>query len=165
MSIAARIAPCLWFDHQAEEAARAYTAIFPNSSVVDVARYGRVGREIHGRAEGSVMTVRFALDGQPFTAINGGPLYTFSEAVSLQVFCDTQAEVDHYWERLGAGADPAAQRCGWLKDRFGLSWQVVPRVLLEMLQGAPSARRERATAAMLAMTTLDIAALRAAFGR
>src|SRR5438128_10597497 len=118
-----KVAPCLWFDNEAEEAARFYTGIFQNSKVVGMNRYGEAGREIHGRPAGSVMTVSFELDGQAFTALNGGPLFKFNEAVSLQVFCDTQQEVDHYWSKLGQGGDEKARQCGWLKDRYGLSWQ------------------------------------------
>jgi predicted 3-demethylubiquinone-9 3-methyltransferase (glyoxalase superfamily) len=121
MGLAQKIVPCLWFDDQAEEAAGFYTAIFPNSRIVAVTRYSDVGREIHGREPGSVMTVEFDVDGHSFTALNGGPLFKFSEAISLQVFCDTQAEIDYYWERLSDGGDPKAQQCGWLKDRYGLS--------------------------------------------
>ncbi|HET7110500.1 MAG TPA: VOC family protein, partial [Gemmatimonadales bacterium] len=120
------IAPCLWFDDQAEDAAAFYISIFPNSKIVSVARYGEAGKETHGRPPGSVMVVEFELNGQPFTALNGGPVFTFNEAVSFQLYCETQEELDRYWEKLGAGGDPKAQVCGWLKDKFGLSWQVVP---------------------------------------
>src|SRR5688500_13547858 len=133
MQIAQRIVPCLWFDDQAEQAAAFYTGIFPSSKIVKVTRYGKAGHDIHGRPAGSVMTVAFELDGQPFTALNGGPLFTFNEAVSLQIMCDTQEEVDHYWARLSQGGDPAAQACGWLKDKYGVSWQVVMRDLAEMV--------------------------------
>ena len=154
-----RIAPCLWFDHQAEEAARFYTGIFPNSRIVQVTRYGRAGFELHGRPEGSVMTVEFELDGQNFTALNGGPVFRFNEAISLQVDCETQAEVDHYWDRLSAGGDPAAQQCGWLKDKYGVSWQVVPAVLQRMLKSADATFSEAVMSALLQMKKLDIAAL------
>src|SRR5262245_39797776 len=112
-----RISPCLWFDDQAEEAARFYTGIFKNSSIVGISRYGEAGREIHGRPPGSVMTVAFELDGQSFTALNGGPTFKFNEAISLVVNCATQQEVDYYWEKLSAGGDPNAQQCGWLHGR------------------------------------------------
>jgi predicted 3-demethylubiquinone-9 3-methyltransferase (glyoxalase superfamily) len=121
MQIVQRITPCLWFDHQAEEAAAFYIAIFSNSRIGRISRYGKEGFEIHGRLAGSVMTVEFELDGQAFTALNGGPMFRFNEAVSFQVQCETQAEVDYYWERLAEGGDETAQQCGWLKDRFGLS--------------------------------------------
>jgi len=156
------IAPCLWFDRQAEEAARLYTDIFENSRILRVTHYGPVGQEFHGQKPGTVMTVDFELDGQRFTALNGGPHFKFNEAISLQVFCDTQEEVDHYWNRLSAGGDPKAQQCGWLKDRYGLSWQVVPRVLIQLVADPDSARSQRATAAMLKMKKFDIEKLKAA---
>lgn len=162
MSIATRIRPCLWFDDQAEEAARFYTGIFPNSRIVNVTRYGEAGFEIHRRPAGSVMTVVFELDGQRFTALNGGPIFTFNEAVSLEIHCATQEEVDHYWERLSEGGDPAAQQCGWLKDRFGLSWQVIPEGMDELFADEQSAGAQRAMEAMLRMKKLDIAELRRA---
>ena len=121
-----KIVPCLWFDSQAEEAAKYYTGIFKNSKITNVSHYTEAGREIHGRKAGSVMTVAFELDGQPFTALNGGPDFKFNEAISFQVICETQKEIDHYWDKLSQGGDPKAQQCGWLKDKFGLSWQVVP---------------------------------------
>ena len=158
-----RITPCLWFDDQAEDAARYYTAIFPNSRITKTTRYGEAGQEIHGRPPGSVMVVEFELDGNVFTGLNGGPHFTFNEAVSFQVFCKDQAEIDYYWERLGAGGDPKAQQCGWLKDRYGLSWQVVPRIMIEYLTTDNQAGRERAFAAMMQMGKLDIAALKKAF--
>lgn len=158
-----RIAPCLWFDHQGEEAARYYTGIFPNSRIVSIARYGEAGREIHRRPAGSVMTVTFELDGQRFTALNGGPVFTFNEALSLQVFCETQEEVDYYWDRLTAGGDPKAQQCGWLKDRFGVSWQVVPGLAEELLNDPTSPNSQRAFQAVMQMKKPDIAALRRAY--
>jgi predicted 3-demethylubiquinone-9 3-methyltransferase (glyoxalase superfamily) len=121
MKLARTITPCLWFDNQAEEAAAFYIAIFSNSRIGRISRYGKEGFEIHGWLAGSVMTVEFELDGQAFTALNGGPMFRFNEAVSFQVQCETQAEVDYYWERLAEGGDETAQQCGWLKDRFGLS--------------------------------------------
>jgi predicted 3-demethylubiquinone-9 3-methyltransferase (glyoxalase superfamily) len=159
MQIAQRIAPCLWFDHQAEEAARFYVSVFKNSKIVSVSRYSKAGREIHGRPPGSVMTVAFELAGQSFTALNGGPAFTFNEALSLQVYCDTQEEVDYYWEKLSKGGDPKAQQCGWLKDKYGLSWQVVPKVLLEMLKDHDSPTAEQAMDAMLRMKKIDIGEL------
>jgi predicted 3-demethylubiquinone-9 3-methyltransferase (glyoxalase superfamily) len=163
MSPTTNIAPCLWFDDQGEEAARFYTAVFPNSKIVAVTRYSEVGQEIHGRKPGSVMTVEFVLNGQAFTALNGGPLFKFNEAVSFQVFCDTQEEIDHYWDRLSEGGDPKAQQCGWLKDKFGVSWQVVPRGMAEMLKDSQSEPAKRAMAAVLRMKKLDLAALRKAY--
>jgi predicted 3-demethylubiquinone-9 3-methyltransferase (glyoxalase superfamily) len=157
------IRPCLWFDSQAEEAARFYAGIFKNSRIKSISRYGEAGHEVHGRPAGSVMTVEFELDGQPFTALNGGPLFKFSEAISLQVDCKTQGEINYYWEKLSAGGDPQAQVCGWLKDRYGLSWQIVPAMLAEMVRDPGSQKGQRAFAAMLKMKKLDIAALRRAY--
>ena len=157
-----RISPCLWFDDQAEQAVAFYTGIFPNSRIVKIARYGKVGYEIHKRPAGSVMTIAFELDGQSFTALNGGPIFKFSEAVSLQVNCDTQKEIDDYWTRLSAGGDEKAQQCGWLKDRYGLSWQIVPDIMDELFTNENSPGTQRATEAMLKMKKIDIAALRRA---
>jgi predicted 3-demethylubiquinone-9 3-methyltransferase (glyoxalase superfamily) len=159
MPVTQRIAPCLWFDQEAEEAAKFYTSVFPNSRIVETSRYGEAGREVHGRAPGSVMTVAFELDGQPFTALNGGPVFTFNEAISLQVSCETQQEVDHYWTRLSEGGDPNAQQCGWLKDRYGVSWQVVPRVLSELIGDPDPAKSGKVMEALLRMKKLDIAGL------
>jgi predicted 3-demethylubiquinone-9 3-methyltransferase (glyoxalase superfamily) len=158
-----KIAPCLWFDNQAEEAARFYTGIFKNSKIASITRYGEAGREIHGRPAGSVMTAAFELDGQPFTALNGGPLFKFNEAISLQVFCANQEEVDHYWDKLSAGGDKKAQQCGWLKDKYGVSWQVVPTVLLEMVSDPNSKKSQHAFEAMLQMKKLDIDKLQRAY--
>jgi len=158
-----RITPCLWFDHQAEEAANHYVGIFPNSRITATTRYPSAGQEIHQQKAGSVMVVAFELDGHTFTALNGGPLFTFNEAVSLQVNCDSQKEIDYYWDKLGAGGDPKAQQCGWLKDRYGLSWQVVPRGMEEMLKAPESAGANRAMGAMMQMKKIDMAALERAF--
>jgi len=158
-----RIRPCLWFDNEAEEAARFYTGIFENARINAVTRFSSAGFEIHGRPAGSVMTVEFELDGQPFTALNGGPAFRFNEAVSLQVMCRTQEEVDYYWEKLSEGGDPQAQQCGWLKDRYGLSWQVVPEGMEEMFRDGDSPGAKRAMEAMLQMKKLDIAELRRAY--
>ena len=158
-----RISPCLWFADQAEQAAQFYTSIFRNSKIVTVTRYGTAGFEIHRRPPGSVMTVDFELDGHPFTALNGGPVFTFNEAVSFQIICRTQEELDGYWEKLTAGGDPKAQQCGWLKDKFGLSWQVVPDGMAEMLRDPQSEAAARAMAAMLGMKKIDIAELQRAF--
>ena len=158
-----KISPCLWFDGNGEEAARFYVSIFKNSRMGAITRFGKEGFEIHGRPAGSVMTVNFVLDGQEFTGLNGGPLFKFNEAISLVVNCDSQAEIDHYWEKLGAGGDPQAQQCGWLKGKYGLSWQIVPTALQEMYKAGVSAKSERAMKAMLQMKKLDIAALQKAY--
>ena len=148
-----KITPCLWFDTQGEDAAELYVSVFPNSRVVDVTHYGSAGP----RPEGTVMTVSFELDGHPFVALNGGPEFSFSEAVSFQVDCADQAEVDHYWERLSAGGEEGP--CGWLKDRFGLSWQIVPTVLPELLAQPDAEKAQRVMSAMLQMRKIEIAAL------
>lgn len=163
MSITQKIRPCLWFDDQAQEAAEMYVGIFPNSRIVDVTRFSEAGQEVHGRPAGSVMTVVFEVEGQQFTALNGGPFFTFNEAVSFEVHCDTQDEIDRYWELLGAGGDPKAQQCGWLKDRFGVSWQIVPNMLDVLIADHESPATRRAMDAMLSMKKLDIAALQRAY--
>ena len=163
MPIAQRIAPCLWFDDQAEEAAKFYTSIFRNSKVTNIARYTEAGQETHGRKPGSVMTVAFELDGQSFTALNGGPIFKFNEAVSLQVNCETQEEVDHYWNTLSDGGDENAQMCGWLKDKYGLSWQIVPTILPKMMSDPDKAKAGRAMNAMLEMKKIDIEKLEQAY--
>ena len=163
MQIIQKITPCLWFDDQAEEAVEFYTSIFRNSKVTNISRYGEAGHEIHGKPAGTVMTVAFELDGQAFTALNGGPLFKFNEAISFQVHCDTQEEVDYYWERLSAGGDEKAQQCGWLKDKYGASWQVVPIVLVEMITDPDSEKSGRATEAMLQMKKIDIDQLKRAY--
>ena len=158
-----RITPCLWFDNQAEDAARYYTGIFKNSRIGHVTRYGEAGFEQHGRPAGSVMVVSFELDGQPFTALNGGPHFKFNEAISMQVNCANQEEIDYYWEKLSAGGDPNAQQCGWLKDKYGLSWQVVPADMDELFKDENSPAAERAMNAMLRMKKIDMAELRRAY--
>lgn len=163
MSVAFRIAPCLWFADQAEDAAGYYTSIFPNSRIVYTTRYGKAGYDHHHREPGSVMTVDFELDGHRFTAMNGGPMFTFNEAISLQVFCETQAEIDYYWDRLSDGGDPAAQACGWLKDRFGMSWQVVPTGMELWFKDGTTPATERAMEALLQMKKLDLDVLRRAY--
>jgi predicted 3-demethylubiquinone-9 3-methyltransferase (glyoxalase superfamily) len=163
MKISSKIAPCLWFDNQAEEAARFYTGIFKDSKIVAISRYGEAGQEIHGQKPGTVMTVAFELEGQSFTALNGGPVFKFNEAISLQITCESQEEVDHYWYKLSAGGDEKAQQCGWLKDRFGVSWQVVPKALIEMLLDPDAGKSQRAMTAMLKMKKLDIAELKRAY--
>ena len=163
MQIGKRIAPCLWFDNEAEEAAKYYVSIFKNSKITHIARYGKAGNEIHGRPEGSVMVASFELDGQPFTALNGGPEFTFNEAVSFQVLCEDQQEIDYYWDKLRAGGDERAQQCGWLKDKYGLSWQIVPAIMEKMFKEHASEKSERAMNAMLQMKKLDIAQLERAY--
>lgn len=157
------IRPNLWFDTQAEEAARFYTETFKNAKLGAVTRYPEAGKEVHGKPPGSVMTVEFELNGRSFIALNGGPQFAFNEAISLEVECDDQAEVDYYWDRLSQGGDPSAQVCGWLKDKFGLSWQVVPRGMTEMMNHPDSAKTERVFAAMMQMQKLDLAELQRAF--
>jgi predicted 3-demethylubiquinone-9 3-methyltransferase (glyoxalase superfamily) len=158
-----KIAPCLWFDGKAEEAANFYTSIFKNSRIVKVTRYGEAGREIHGQAPGSVMTVDFELDGQPFTGLNGGPMFKFSEAISFQISCETQEEVDHFWNKLAEGGPVEAQQCGWVKDKYGVSWQVVPTILNELVSDPDSEKSQRAMKAMLQMKKLDINELKRAY--
>jgi predicted 3-demethylubiquinone-9 3-methyltransferase (glyoxalase superfamily) len=158
-----RISPFLWFDSQAEEAARFYVGIFPGSKIHRVSRYGEAGREVHGREPGSAMTVEFELDGQKFTALNGGPLFTFNESISFVIRCETQEEVDRYWIRLTEGADPQGQQCGWLKDKFGVSWQVVPTALEALIGGPDPVKSQRAFAAMMKMKKLVIADLQCAY--
>lgn len=149
------ISPCLWFDGQAEQAAQHYTAIFPNSRLLDVTHYGAAGAQVSGQPKGSVMTVTFELNGQYFMGLNGGPLFKFSEAVSFMVECAKQQEIDYYWERLSAGGQKS--HCGWLKDKFGLSWQIVPTAMDEWMRDPASA--ERVMAAVLQMQKLDLALL------
>jgi predicted 3-demethylubiquinone-9 3-methyltransferase (glyoxalase superfamily) len=158
-----KIAPCLWFDHQGEEAARFYTSIFPNSRILEITKYGTAGFEIHKRPAGSVMTVAFELDGQLFTALNGGPVFTFNEAISLQVLCDSQEEIDTYWQKLTEGGDPKAQQCGWLKDKYGVSWQIDANALHEMLRTPDAEKSGRVMEAMLKMKKIDIGQLERAF--
>jgi len=153
----------LWFDDQAEAAVAFYTGIFRNSRIVNISRYGEAGREIHGKPPGTVMTVAFELDGRAFTALNGGPVFTFNEAISFQVNCQTQDEVDYYWAKLSEGGDEGAQQCGWLKDKYGVSWQVVPTVLVDMLLDRDAQKSQRAMKAMLRMKKIDIEELRRAY--
>ena len=148
-----KITPCLWFDTEGEEAARFYTSVFPNSRIADVARYGEAGP----REAGTVMAVSFELDGQKFVALNGGPQFTFSEAISFQVSCEDQEEVDFYWDALSEGGEEGP--CGWLKDRFGLSWQIVPTALIRLLGDPDREKAQRVMAAMLQMKKLEIAEL------
>jgi predicted 3-demethylubiquinone-9 3-methyltransferase (glyoxalase superfamily) len=162
MPIAKRkITPCLWFDTEAEEAAKFYCSIFENSKLGRISRYGKAGQEVHGKEPGSVMVAEFELDGQPFVALNGGPHFKFNEAVSFQVFCDSQEEIDHFWDRLCEGGQEG--RCGWLKDRYGLSWQIVPSALAQFMTAADAKKSERVMSAFLKMNKFDIAALQRAY--
>ena len=158
-----KISSCLWFDDQGEEAAKFYTSIFKDSKIGDVTRYGKEGYEIHGREEGTVMTVEFEIEGQKFLALNGGPIFKFNEAISFQVYCETQEEVDYYWEKLSEGGDEKAQQCGWLKDKYGVSWQIVPTILIKMLKDKDSEKSQRVMKAMLQMHKLDISTLKKAY--
>jgi len=155
-----KITPCLWFDTRAEDAARFYVSVFKDSKITSIGRYPQ---DMHDNKAGSVMIVAFELNGQSFTALNGGPFFKLSEAVSFQIECTTQEEVDYYWETLSAGGDPECQQCGWLKDQFGLSWQVVPTIVPEMMTDADPAKAQRAFQAVLQMKKIDIAALQRAF--
>lgn len=156
-----RLTTCLWFDHDAEAAARFYVETF-GGVIGEITAYPKSDHPAHVGREGQPMVVAFTLGAQDFIALNGGPFFTHSPAISFQVHCDTQAEIDHYWERLRAGGDPAAQQCGWLKDRFGVSWQVVPSAMSRWMSGGDAARSERVMKAMLPMGKLDIATLAAA---
>jgi predicted 3-demethylubiquinone-9 3-methyltransferase (glyoxalase superfamily) len=158
-----RISSCLWFDNQAEAAAKFYTSVFKNSRMGKIAHYGKEGFEQHHRPAGSVMTVQFFLEDQEFLALNGGPIFKFSEAVSFIVNCDTQQEIDHYWEKLSEGGDKNAQQCGWLKDKYGLSWQVVPTFISEALSGGSNSKTESLMRVMLQMKKLDLAELKKAY--
>jgi predicted 3-demethylubiquinone-9 3-methyltransferase (glyoxalase superfamily) len=158
-----KITPCLWFDSNAEEAVNFYTAIFKNSKIGKISRYGKEGYEIHGKPEGTVLTVEFELNGQRFTALNGGPLFKFNEAISFQVGCESQEELDYYWEKLSEGGDKNAQRCGWLKDKYGVSWQIIPTILGEMLQDKNAKKSASVMKALLQMGKLDIKTLKRAY--
>ena len=154
-----KIAPFLWFDSQAEEAAKYYVSIFKNSKIERISHYGEAGKENHGRPPGSVMVVEFTLEGQKFMALNGGPTFKFNEAVSLLIGCKDQAEIDYYWNKLIQGGDPAAQQCGWLKDKYGLSWQVAPENFAEILGDPDDPGSQRAMEAMMQMKKIDLAKL------
>jgi predicted 3-demethylubiquinone-9 3-methyltransferase (glyoxalase superfamily) len=160
-SIKQKITPCLWFDNEAEDAAKLYTAIFANSRINHISRYTEAGRDVHGKPPGSVMIVEFELEGQTFTALNGGPQFKFDEAVSFQVLCDSQSEIDHFWSKLTEGGKES--QCGWLKDRFGLSWQIVPSALPELMRGADGASSARVMNAVLKMKKFDLEALERAY--
>jgi predicted 3-demethylubiquinone-9 3-methyltransferase (glyoxalase superfamily) len=164
MPVTQKISPCLWFDTQAEEAAHYYVGIFKNARITHITRYGEAGKEIHGKPAGSVLTVEFELDGLPFTALNGGPVFQFNEAVSLMIDAETQDEIDYYWDKLTAGGPKDAQQCGWLKDKYGVSWQVFPFALnRSMLSDPNDPKSQRAFAAMMEMKKIDIAALQRAY--
>ncbi len=156
-----KLTPCLWFDTEAEDAARFYVSIFKDSKIRSVNRYAKGGQEVHGKPAGSVMAVEFEIEGQKFVDLNGGPQFKFSEAISFQIHCGSQEEVDYYWSRLTEGGNEVA--CGWLKDKFGLSWQVVPTQLFEMLSDKDPAKTERVTKAFMQMKKFDIEKLRQAF--
>ncbi len=162
MTTARRITPFLWYDDKAEEAAKFYVSVFKNSSIGGITRYDDASSAAAGRPKGTVMTIEFQLDGQPFVAINGGPHFKFTEAVSFVVNCDSQEEGDHYWDKLTSGGGQESQ-CGWLKDKYGLSWQVVPTALTEMLQDKDPAKSKRVMEAMLKMKKIDIPTLKQAY--
>lgn len=153
-----QITPCLWFDNQAEEAANFYTSVFDNSKIENISRYGKEGFEVHGQKEGTALTVGFQINGQTFTALNGGPVFKFTEAISFQVFCETQEEIDYYWNNLTDGGEEG--RCGWLKDKFGVSWQIVPSILPELMSNP--AKAGKVMNAFLQMKKFDIEKLRQA---
>ena len=155
-----KITPFLWFDDQADQAANFYVSLFDDSEILDVSRYPE---GVPGRNAGDAMTVEFRLAGRRFTALNGGPEFRFNEAISLQILCDSQKEIDYYWERLAQGGDPAAQQCGWLKDKFGVSWQVTPRKLADMMADEDSEKASRVMEVLLPMKKLDVASLERAY--
>lgn len=162
MKLPAReITSCLWYDSEAEEAANFYMSVFEDAKIGRITRYGEEGHDIHGREAGSVMTVEFEIAGRKFVAINGGPIFKFDEAISFQIHCDTQGEIDYFWSKLSEGGEESV--CGWLKDKFGLSWQVVPAVLPEMLLDADTAKSQRVTKAFMQMKKFDIEALKRAY--
>jgi predicted 3-demethylubiquinone-9 3-methyltransferase (glyoxalase superfamily) len=163
MAIVQKITPNFWFDDQAEEAARFYTNVFKDSRVGRITHYGTEGYEIHKRPAGSVMTVNFVIEGQEFVALNGGPHFKFNESISFVINCETQKELDYYWSKLNEGGDPKAQQCGWLKDKFGVSWQIVPVLLDEMIADTDKEKSGRVMNAMLQMKKLDIEMLKKAY--
>jgi predicted 3-demethylubiquinone-9 3-methyltransferase (glyoxalase superfamily) len=160
-AIAQKITPCLWFDTQAEDAANFYVSIFDNSRIKHVSRYGKAGREVHGKEPGSVMVVAFEIAGQAVTALNGGPQFKFTEAISLQVMCETQAEIDYFWSKLSVGGQEGP--CGWLKDKYGLSWQIVPSNLPQMMTAADEVKSDRVMSAVMQMKKFDLEALQRAY--
>lgn len=158
-----KITTCLWFDTEAEDAANFYLSIFKNSKILQVTRYGKLAEEKFGKPEGSAMSVDFEIDGRVFTALNGGPMFKFNEATSFMVHCDTQQELDYYWEKLSEGGDPNAQQCGWIKDKFGLSWQIIPKGLDALVGDPNSEKSQKAFMAMIGMKKLDIEKLQEAY--
>ena len=159
-----KITNCLWFDKQALEAAKFYVSVFKKGSkILDVSYYGKEGREVHGMPEGTVLVAEFSLRGQRFTALNGGPLFKFTEAISLQVHCKDQKEIDHFWKKLAQGGDPKAQQCGWLKDKYGVSWQIVPAAMKKWMSDKDPRRADRVMKAFLPMKKLDIKTIQKAY--
>jgi predicted 3-demethylubiquinone-9 3-methyltransferase (glyoxalase superfamily) len=158
-----KITPCLWFNDNAEEAVKFYTSIFKNSKIKSITYYGEAGAKASGRPKGSVLTIAFQLDGQEFLALNGGPHFTFSPAISFIANCKTQKEIDALWEKLSAGGDEKAQQCGWLKDKYGVSWQIVPADVGKMLQSNDAEKSERVMKALLQMSKIDIKSLKQAY--
>ena len=165
MNITQKITPHLWFAHEAEEAVAFYTSIFKDSKIGHISHYGEAGHEIHGMEAGTVLTIDFELAGMQFMALNGGPAFRFNEAISLIVNCETQEEVDYYWEKLGEGGDPEAQQCGWLKDKYGLSWQITPVGAVEMLNDPDKAKSEQVMEAILKMKKLDMRVLETVYNK
>jgi predicted 3-demethylubiquinone-9 3-methyltransferase (glyoxalase superfamily) len=157
------ITPCLWFDGQAEDAARLYVSVFPDSRIVRTVHYSQAGQEHHKQPVGKVLIVEFQLNGQAYTALNGGPEFKFTEAISMQVPCQTQDEIDYYWEKLSEGGDQRARQCGWLKDKFGVSWQVFPAELIDMISDHTSEKAQRAMSAMMEMKKIDLEVLRRSY--
>jgi predicted 3-demethylubiquinone-9 3-methyltransferase (glyoxalase superfamily) len=155
------LATCLWFDTEAEEAANFYCSVFANSQIGQISRYGKAGQDVHHKPPGSVMVAAFEIEGQKFIALNGGPQFKFNEAVSFQVHCDTQAEIDHFWDKLTEGGQPG--RCGWLKDKYGVSWQIIPTMLPEIMGGSDTEKSQRAMTAFMQMSKFDIEKLRQAY--
>jgi predicted 3-demethylubiquinone-9 3-methyltransferase (glyoxalase superfamily) len=158
-----KICPCLWFDSQAEDAATFYVSIFKDSKIENITRYGKEGFEIHHMKEGTVMTVEFQLEGQKFLGLNGGPVFQFNESISFQIMCDSQEEIDYYWNKLSDRGDPNAQQCGWLKDRYNLSWQVIPRILPRLMNDRNQKKSQNVMHAMLQMKKINIDELQAAY--
>ncbi|WAC13952.1 VOC family protein [Dyadobacter pollutisoli] len=163
MALTQKITSNLWFDSETEDAARFYVSVFKNGSIGRITRYGEEGFEFHGKQPGTVMTIEFELEGQKFVGLNGGPIFQFNEAISFIIDCETQEEIDYYWDKLTDGGDPKAQQCGWLKDKFGVSWQVVPVMFADMVADPNDERTKRAMNAMFPMKKLDIAALEKAY--
>lgn len=163
MATMQKITTNLWFDNQAEEAAHFYLSVFKNGRILKVTKFSEEGQEIHQKPAGSIMTVEYEMNGQKFVHLNGGPMFQFTEAISFIIDCKDQEEIDYYWNTLSEGADPAAQQCGWLKDKYGLSWQIVPAEMSAMFDGEQSNATKRAMKAMLQMKKLDIAKLREAY--